>query len=223
MVSSSVPESILQLVQSMGHTDTSQDDRIASFDLLEFARRAEDGLWQLIITEGDGTFPPFFASPQQTSDLPGAMFRASFGVFPSLCSWSEADERLEKPAADVVKQASELASNILLSIAKVVQDAKSATVHLPRFDHLIHVGPSLSLLLCYLAFAVFPSPSACNNIGIILSTTHWMDARASDAMSLARSYYEKGLDFDPEHAHLLTNMGSLLVSYCLCSTSSQMS
>ncbi|OCB91876.1 TPR-like protein [Sanghuangporus baumii] len=210
VVSSSVPESIAQLAQGMGYATESQVPQIASFDLLEFARNADDGLWRLIIAEGDGTFPPFFASPQQTSNLTGAIFKTSFGVFPSLCTWSEAENRLKRPPEDVASKGSELASNILLSIAKVVQESKSATVQLPRFDHLIHVGSSLSLLLCYLAFAVFPSPSACNNLGIILSTTPWMDAKASDAYGLARAYYEKGLELDPGHAHLLTNMGSLL-------------
>ncbi|KAL5495255.1 hypothetical protein ACEPAI_718 [Sanghuangporus weigelae] len=210
VVSSSVPESIAQLVQGMGYATASQAAQIASFDLLEFARNADDGLWRLIIAEGDGTFPPFFASPQQTSSLTGAIFKTSFGVFPSLCTWSEAEKRLKRPPEDVASKGSELASNILLSIAKVVQETNSATVQLPRFDHLIHVGSSLSLLLCYLAFAVFPSPSACNNLGIILSTTPWMDAKASDACGLARAYYEKGLELDPGHAHLLTNMGSLL-------------
>lgn len=94
--------------------------------------------------------------------------------------------------------------------------------------------PSLALLLplYYLSLAVQPSPSTANNLGIILSnlpasiTTHAIrlspPSTATVSSSnlpaipplsgtmLAMQYYMYGLQLDPRHPHLYTNLGSLL-------------
>lgn len=221
IMSSSLPRSISELASNMGFPTLSQSLEESSCDILEFVRNADDQLWQLIIAEGDGMLPSIFVPPEEAMKMFNTLFRESFGVFPSLCSWSEAHGCLKKSSEDIRNNASEMACNVLLSIAKLVHESKLATLQLPEFENSMHVGPSLILLLYYLAFAAYPSPSACNNLGIILSTTPWMDTPGSRTLDLAKAYYEKGLELDGSHAHLLTNMGSLLVCYIPCSISIQ--
>ncbi|EJD03950.1 TPR-like protein [Fomitiporia mediterranea MF3/22] len=210
LMSSAVPDSIVQLASNAGYSALLQRSEEMNYNILEFVRSTDDALWQLIIEEGGGMVPAIFMSPAQATNLFSTIFNASSGLFPSLCSWSEASESLERPREDVASKASEMTSNILLSIAKLLQESGSASVHLPRFEASIRVGPSLILLLYYLAYAAFPSPSVCNNLGIMLSTTPWMDIGGSVAIDIAQAYYEKGLELDGTHAHVLTNLGSLL-------------
>lgn len=211
MASSTLPETIRELASNMGYLDHSQEFQTSKFNGIEFARDAGDKLWQLIVAEGDGTFPAIFISPNQATEMSSAIFQKTFGIFPSLCTWSNAQECLEKPVEGAALTANEMASNVLLSIAKLLQESRSITMPLPRFEHWVRLSPSLILLLYHLAYAIFPSPSACNNLGIILSITPWKNVSEAKAMELAKQFYGRGLELDGAHAHLLTNMGSLLV------------
>ncbi|KAJ2156899.1 hypothetical protein GGF46_004875 [Coemansia sp. RSA 552] len=110
-------------------------------------------------------------------------------------------------------QANQVASNLLLTLAKLHQ------------DHAVVAQPlSLVLPLYYLALALVPSPSTCNNLGIILSAipsppTPTMvpslqggqqPVQAPIGAALAMQYYSHGLTYDRSHPHLYTNLGSLL-------------
>ena len=76
------------------------------------------------------------------------------------------------------------------------------------------VSTSVVILLYYLALAWTPSPSTYNNLGIVLSgiseTRRGPDGEQLDGTALARLFYTAGLQLDPKHPHLLTNLGSLL-------------
>ncbi|KAL4797500.1 glycosyl transferase family 41-domain-containing protein [Aspergillus venezuelensis] len=125
------------------------------------------------------------------------------------------------------KAALSTTSNSLLSLAKIYQDGMSTT----------HKnGPSRSapgvrdiLALYYLSLSLQPSPSTANNVGILLAGIHNNapgkgPARSSGdlqhpeipgvihgtGVSLALAYYNYGLHLDSRHAHLYTNLGSLL-------------
>ncbi|KAL4887736.1 glycosyl transferase family 41-domain-containing protein [Aspergillus karnatakaensis] len=125
------------------------------------------------------------------------------------------------------KAALSTTSNCLLSLAKIYQDGMSSSHNngAPRSAP----GVRDILALYYLSLSLQPSPSTANNVGILLAGIHNNApgkglARSSGEMhhpeipgvipgtgvSLALAYYNYGLHLDPRHAHLYTNLGSLL-------------
>ncbi|KAJ1906241.1 hypothetical protein LPJ81_001455 [Coemansia sp. IMI 209127] len=116
-------------------------------------------------------------------------------------------------ATSPLHQANQVASNLLLTLAKMHQ------------EHAMVAQPlSIVLPLYYLSLALVPSPSTCNNLGIILSAIPspsaptmvpslqggQQPAQAPMGSALAMQYYTHGLALDKKHPHLYTNLGSLL-------------
>ncbi|KAF3938644.1 hypothetical protein ABW19_dt0204257 [Dactylella cylindrospora] len=121
------------------------------------------------------------------------------------------------------KAAINTTSNSLLSLAKIYQDAISAGKD---------VGKTASsvrdiLALYYLSLALHPSPSTANNVGILLASVQQSSPLSviyplnnpvppipglapGSGVALALGYYYYGLQLDSRHAHLYTNLGSLL-------------
>lgn len=118
-------------------------------------------------------------------------------------------------------------SNSLLSLAKIFQDAMSTgTSTVGRVKQLSGVGDILALY--YLSLSLQDSPSTANNVGILLASVQQPSVsrpeRPQDfplhasipgiapgsGLSLALAYYHYGLQLDPKHVHLHTNLGSLL-------------
>ncbi|OJZ92559.1 glycosyltransferase family 41 protein [Aspergillus luchuensis CBS 106.47] len=125
------------------------------------------------------------------------------------------------------KAAISTTSNSLLSLAKIYQDGMSniSSSGVPR------AAPGVRdiLALYYLSLSLQPSPSTANNVGILLAgiqnnAPKKVLPRPSGEMqhpeipgvvpgtgiSLALAYYNYGLHLDSRHAHLYTNLGSLL-------------
>ena len=126
------------------------------------------------------------------------------------------------------KAAISTTSNCLLSLAKIYQDGISTnafTAALPPAD----VGDIL--ILYYLSLSLLPSPSTANNVGILLASVQSGNntgvmqkpeqqqqlqyreipgVAPGSGISLALAYYNYGLRLDARHAHLYTNLGSLL-------------
>jgi len=118
-------------------------------------------------------------------------------------------------------------SNCLLSLAKIFQDAMSTNVTRPRISK-IATGVGDILALYYLSLSLQPSPSTANNVGILLAGVQQspvsrdiipVDNSSHPAIpgvipgsgvALALAYYNYGLNLDPSHAHIYTNLGSLL-------------
>lgn len=117
-------------------------------------------------------------------------------------------------------------SNSLLSLAKIYQDGMSfsgATATGPRATS----GVQDILALYYLSLSLQPSPSTANNVGILLASvqqsSQYSMSKCSvqtpvipipgvvpgSGIALALAYYNYGLNLDPRHAHLYTNLGSL--------------
>ena len=115
-------------------------------------------------------------------------------------------------------------SNSLLSLAKIYQDGMSSSG--ARADSpTIASGVQDILALYYLSLSLQESPSTANNVGILLaSVQHQKPMRSPQAfrgqpipgvipgsgIALALAYYNYGLNLDKRHAHLYTNLGSLL-------------
>jgi tetratricopeptide (TPR) repeat protein len=117
-------------------------------------------------------------------------------------------------------------SNSLLSLAKIFQDGMSNTQSLKVPRRPSGVGDILALY--YLSLSLQPSPSTANNVGILLASVQQTVSMPStmsndhasipaipgvvpgSGIALALAYYNYGLNLDSRHAHLYTNLGSLL-------------
>jgi tetratricopeptide (TPR) repeat protein len=128
------------------------------------------------------------------------------------------------------KAALSTTSNSLLSLAKIYQDGMSTAHSSANGGPRSAPGVRDILALYYLSLSLQPSPSTANNVGILLAGIHNNAApgkglaRSSGEMqhpeipgvlpgtgvSLALAYYNYGLHLDSRHAHLYTNLGSLL-------------
>lgn len=111
-------------------------------------------------------------------------------------------------------------SNSLLSLAKIFQDGMSSS---SGGSGLISAGVKDILALYYLSLSLHPSPSTANNVGILLASVHQTTPISNipetpmipgytlgSGVGLALLYYQYGLMLDARHAHLYTNLGSLL-------------
>ena len=118
-------------------------------------------------------------------------------------------------------------SNSLLSLAKIFQDAMSNSNCAQRISRM-PTGVGDILALYYLSLSLQPSPSTANNVGILLASVQQPASRRpamskessshpsipgvvpGSGVALALAYYNYGLNLDSRHAHLYTNLGSLL-------------
>jgi tetratricopeptide (TPR) repeat protein len=123
------------------------------------------------------------------------------------------------------KAAISTTSNSLLSLAKIFQDAMSNSSSPQRIARMPN-GVGDILALYYLSLSLQPSPSTANNVGILLASVQQpaphrpivqRDAPNLPAgivpgsgVALALAYYNYGLNLDARHAHIYTNLGSLL-------------
>ncbi|KIW17050.1 hypothetical protein PV08_04241 [Exophiala spinifera] len=127
--------------------------------------------------------------------------------------------------AFAVQAAVSTTSNSLLSLAKIYQDGMSNATDIGTLK-----SPSTReiLALYYLSLSLQRSPSTANNVGILLAgvqqsvhPAHLAESHfsqissipgvsAGSGISLALMYYNYGLNIDQKHAHLFTNLGSLL-------------
>ncbi|KAF2467286.1 uncharacterized protein BDR25DRAFT_70381 [Lindgomyces ingoldianus] len=125
------------------------------------------------------------------------------------------------------KAAVSTTSNSLLSLAKIFQDGM-ATNSPKASAYQTTYGVREILALYYLSLSLQPSPSTANNVGILLaSVQQYAPSRhipvsnpipkpqipglvPGSGIALALAYYNYGLLLDSRHAHLYTNLGSLL-------------
>ncbi|KAJ4406584.1 hypothetical protein N0V91_004527 [Didymella pomorum] len=125
------------------------------------------------------------------------------------------------------KAAISTTSNSLLSLAKIFQDGMATNS--PRTAPLQNnYGVREILALYYLSLSLQPSPSTANNVGILLASVQQSAPSKpipvqnptpypqipglvpGSGVALALAYYYYGLQLDKRHAHLYTNLGSLL-------------
>jgi tetratricopeptide (TPR) repeat protein len=125
------------------------------------------------------------------------------------------------------KAAVSTTSNSLLSLAKIFQDGM-ATSSSKVSIYQSNYGVREILALYYLSLSLQPSPSTANNVGILLASVQQsapckpiQSAHSAfhpqipglvpgSGVALALAYYYYGLQLDKRHAHLYTNLGSLL-------------
>ena len=131
------------------------------------------------------------------------------------------------PDGQSKKAAISVASNSLLSLAKIYQDGMSSNGSAAQATRT-NPGVQDILALYYLSLSLQPSPSTANNVGILLASVqqtvplrnlngakepHFAGLSGvvpGSGIALALAYYNYGLNLDNRHAHLFTNLGSLL-------------
>ncbi len=189
-----------------------------------------DGLIKRIITKvapesprgaqatsrGEEAFEPILLSPSNALQTARLVFPDN-GQLPGLAGI---------PDGMAKRAALSTTSNALLSLAKIYQDGlSSGASNVPR----ARGGVRDILVLYYLSLSLHPSPSTANNVGILLASVQQPSSAASvisspgssqiphipgvvpgSGIALALSYYNYGLKLDSRHAHLFTNLGSLL-------------
>lgn len=125
------------------------------------------------------------------------------------------------------KAAISTTSNALLSLAKIYQDWMTSVSSSGLSRSASGVRDILALY--YLSLSLQPSPSTANNVGILLASIQnhatvnnltqpggvpqhpqIPGVATGSGVSLALAYYNYGLRLDSKHAHLYTNLGSLL-------------
>lgn len=186
-------------------------------DMMAFVKNAEHDLLQILCGTAK-LFPAIFLAPGQASRMMSIIFAATRGVFPALCEENQHEGGLAVPTCNVTEESSRVASVALLGIARKLQEDNLNSGRGALVDGAFQLSPSLTLLLYYLAYSLFPSPSTCNNTGILLSETPWTnpvtsgDSKGTSKVlsDLAQSFYEDGLRMDEHNPHILVNLGSLM-------------
>ncbi|KAI0689614.1 TPR-like protein [Cytidiella melzeri] len=187
-------------------------------DILRAVRFSGDNVLHALLHLGGNALPFLLLLPEQAMRLPAVLFPDSMGALPALCRWSnDAPPHLQPAAEQTCQQTNTMTGNIVLSLAKYYQDLPSSSVFIPGFSGFLNVNHALAIMFYYLSLSLSPSPSTYNNMGIILSTVtdtvSWITASGEklslSGSDLARIFYNAGLQLDPSHPHLLTNLGSL--------------
>lgn len=146
-------------------------------------------------------YAPILVDPDICMQVAGRVFPDSGGVLPGLASLPRpTDNRQQSPFTT----ANNTVSAIILTLAKLYQDASPSAQPL-----------SMLLPLYYLSMSLCPSPSTCNNLGILLCNIPAppptpAQLHPPSGSALALQYYTRGLQIDNRHPHLYTNLGSLL-------------
>ncbi|KAF9580373.1 hypothetical protein BGW38_003014, partial [Lunasporangiospora selenospora] len=185
--------------------------------------------------------------PEEALQVTQVVFRETNGVLPGLaalvtaCSEGGANNAQNGISVTLWQQANQTTSTILLTLAKLYQDVMDQPAKAKELAGSDNFVPSMSMLLplYYLSLALNPSPSTCNNLGILLSSipptaktiSYPQPAQAVQlqvqanglvvpapaqpaypltGQALALQFYNYGLQLDPRHPHLYTNLGSLL-------------
>ncbi|CAO1627817.1 unnamed protein product [Parajaminaea phylloscopi] len=187
--------------------------------LLQLVHSAGDTLVKTMLRLGGGQLPMVMLLPEPAMKITRHIFDEYNGQLPSLAAARSSHKEPASPKS--VQQCLQTTSTIFLTLSKLFQDA---TANPASSEHgtltLGGIPPSTSLLLplYYLALALNPSASTCNNLGILLSglpvVTTIVDEAGNpqtvNGQGMAMCYYQAGISMDGKHPHLYTNLGSLL-------------
>lgn len=214
-------ELVLRTIADFGIGNS--EGHLAFDSLFRVVRSGGDAYAARVVAMGGGVLPTVLLSPEILPQITGMLFQQMDGVLPSMIesSGSTAPDGAHA-RQQALQQANQTTSTMLLTLAKVLQDSMGQ----PGAASALSLGgippsPSLLLPLYYIALALYPSPSTCNNLGILLSTMNAttlvrqhggpdQPPRLVTGQQLALKYYKAGLQLDPRHPHLFTNLGSLL-------------
>ncbi|KAG2071746.1 hypothetical protein BDR04DRAFT_486557 [Suillus decipiens] len=196
------PNNILEAIQNRACTNHLPHFDNTSLALVHAVHHASDSFINAMLDSTTGTLPNVVLFPDQAKMLLTVVFASphTSHVWAALHSGQLTYE---------VKVAT---SSALLTLARRIQEGALIADLCLDIPHCS--SDALVLLLHYLALSLFPSASAFNDTGVVLcglsSNVVPNTPRVASGRDVARLYYEKGLQIDPTHPHLLSNFGSLL-------------
>lgn len=148
--------------------------------IFRVVKQGGDAYVSKLLQLGGGVLPTVLLEPHHLAQLPGLLFPEARGSLPALF-----DPAFVTPAGiaangsaaapdpqrkQVELSAKQTTSTMLLTLAKILQDSLAPTSTTRCSIGGIPASQSLLLPLYYVALALYPSPSTCNNLGILLST-----------------------------------------------------
>ncbi|RKP12368.1 glycosyl transferase family 41-domain-containing protein, partial [Piptocephalis cylindrospora] len=162
---------------------------------------------------------PMLIAPEVTAFLPSILFPETGGILPGLAASGDGtgDSNGNNAASgDIDPSFSSTSSTPGPSTTPSANSTKSATGSV-----VTCACPAGILSLHYLSLALMPTAATCNNLGILLAETPVAGAYSITLnapftlppglpSNLAAAYYIHGLGLDDRHAHLYTNLGSLM-------------
>lgn len=183
-----------------------------NFDVLQGVHDAGDDFIRLLIDPATGTLPNVILLPDQIHQLSASVLSSQKGYLPGIRTTQLPTELSDEQYCQESKMAM---ASVLVCLARRFQT--SHTTELFNIsDKPICTVEALALIMHYLAASLFPNASTLNDIGVLLcglgsgALVTSIYGEQTDAREVARLYYEKGLQLDPSHPHLLSNLGSLL-------------
>ncbi|CAH7685890.1 expressed protein [Phakopsora pachyrhizi] len=192
-------------------------------DPLKAARQRRNVVRNRLLRMGGGILPCVLLLPESLDQLVSTVFSASSRALPVFQNYltPQSSGGQAFPTRNAAFQSpNHTTSHLLLNMARYLQDASSFSSPGGVAASLDGIPPSPSLLLplYYVAITLHPSPSTCNNLGILISTIPSSltiykrneGRRVLSAQHVAHTYYIQGLQKDDRHPHLYTNLGSLL-------------
>ncbi|WFD30413.1 hypothetical protein MSPP1_001432 [Malassezia sp. CBS 17886] len=197
-----------------------QYTRVHPEGILGLVRDAGDAAVERLLRVGGGQLPFVLLLPEHVALLSRILFAYVGGTLPVFCAHLHRAPGAGAAVERTYRQTCQVGAAILLALLKVFQDVvASVDLGQPR-PSLRGVPASLSVLLpiYYLSLTLSASASAFNNLGIFLSSftvatstvgMHGERVHLTGQL-LAVRYYAQGLQIDPTHSHLFTNLGSLL-------------
>lgn len=205
--SGSIPTDVARAVGFMDEHEFLCYARNPGFSLMDVIHAADKRLVDIL--QQDGALPPVLLEPSHVMLLPAVLFSTSSGVLPCIYTRNDANTSMQLPQDDVRIKTNSTTSTILMTLAKRLQDVSLTSSPLPNTTLSFRINTSLIVLLHYLAVSLSPTASAYNNLGVAISSLSSATRDALTAKQIAKGYYEEGLRLDPNHPHLLTNLGSL--------------
>ncbi|KAM0749157.1 TPR-like protein [Meredithblackwellia eburnea MCA 4105] len=173
-----------------------------------------------LVRASGGSLPIVLLQPEDLNKLLPVLFPETGGVLPCMLESSMATEEQATAHRQSVQLTSQTTSTMLLTVAKIFQDFMAAPTAVKGVKlNGLPITQSILLPLYYVALALHPSPSTCNNLGILLSTMNAATLVTEkpgsppvlvNGQQMALKYYRAGLALDSKHPHLYTNLGSLL-------------
>ena len=165
-----------QMAMSLGVAD--QRGGIPFEQLFRIVKNGGDAYVQRMLEMGGGVLPVVLLEPHLLNQIPAMLFHESKCTLPSMFdpAWVTPPSADGQPAEsdparrNVLASTNQTTSTMLLTLAKVLQDSLGPTSPNQLSVGGVPASQSLLLPLYYVALALYPSPSTCNNLGILLST-----------------------------------------------------
>ncbi|KAI6035688.1 glycosyl transferase family 41-domain-containing protein [Pisolithus marmoratus] len=208
---SRVPPHIASALKSGGHAVILTRVGNLDFDVIQAVHDAGDDLALALVDPATGTLPNLILFPEQIFHLSALLFSSRKGNSPSILATRLANAANDQHSMNI-KTAT---ASVLLSLARRYQTTDCTTL-LGQHKKCYFTTDSVILLLHYIAASLCPNASIYNDIGVMLcglgpgETVTGPHGQPMSGRDIARLYYEKGLQVDPTHPHLLSNLGSLL-------------